>query len=68
MNSAMNVASGTRKLPDATTCLLMTERFLYLLARTKTNSTANARLMKYIASTRPTVRKNSVCSRPCASG
>src|SRR6202012_6059673 len=38
------------------------------LARTNTKSTAKTRLMKYIASTRPTVRKNSVVRRPCASG
>src|SRR5262249_6132297 len=37
-------------------------------ARTKTNSAMNARLMKYIASTRPTVRKKMVNSRPWASG
>src|SRR5262249_27231495 len=40
----------------------------YLLARTKTNSARKARLMKYIASTRPTVRKKMVNSRGCASG
>ena len=36
--------------------------------RTKTNSAMNARLMKNIASTRPTVRKKMVWRRPCASG
>src|SRR6478735_4224197 len=36
--------------------------------RTKTNSAMKARLMKNIASTRPTVRKKMVCRRPCASG
>src|SRR6185436_5544047 len=36
--------------------------------RTKTNSAMNARLMKNIASTRPTVRKKMVCRRPWASG
>ena len=33
-----------------------------------TNSAMNARLMKYAASTRPTVMKNGVNSRPWASG
>src|SRR5262249_34281924 len=37
----------------------------HLFARTKTNSAMNARLMKYMASTRPTVRKKMVNSRPC---
>src|SRR6478735_11842694 len=36
--------------------------------RTKTNSAMKARLMKNIASTRPTVRKKIVCRRPWASG
>src|SRR6266545_1988921 len=39
-----------------------------LFARTKTNSAMKARLMKYMASTRPTVRKKMVNSRPWASG
>ena len=38
------------------------------LPRTKTNSAMKARLMKNIASTRPTVRKKIVCRRPWASG
>ena len=67
MNSAMNVALGTRKLPEASSMWCAIGELSirrYLLDRTKTNSTAKARLMKYAASTRPTVRKNSVCSCP----
>ena len=38
------------------------------LASTKTNKAANARLMKYMPSTRPTIRNIVVYSRPCTSG
>ncbi len=40
----------------------------HLPPRTKTNRAMKARLMKNIASTRPTVRKKIVCRRPWASG
>jgi hypothetical protein len=40
----------------------------YFLYREKTKSAVKARLMKYMASTRPTVRNMMVNSRPCASG
>jgi hypothetical protein len=38
------------------------------LPRTKTNMAMKAKLMKYIASTRPTVRKKIGMSRGCDSG
>ena len=50
-----SVLSGVRKLSGH-------------LPRTNTNRAMKARLMKNIASTRPTVRKKIVCSRPWASG
>src|ERR1700739_1442124 len=40
----------------------------YFTGVANTNNAINARLMKYAASTNPTVMKNGVNNRPCASG
>ena len=79
-SSTKNVALGTRKLLSARLYALRVSSHRWspvsfsaveveaAQASTKTNSAMKARLMKYIASTRPTVRKKIVNRRPCASG
>ena len=82
ISSTKNVPLGTRKLlaigarvtlqrvPSVRSCLSgwVARAPRRHLPRTKTNSAMKARLMKNIASTRPTVRKKIVCRRPWASG
>ena len=81
ISSTKKVPLGTRKLlasgsprcsnaPSVSPVfrLVVVARCSAHLPRTKTNSAMNARLMKNIASTRPTVRKKIVCRRPWASG
>jgi hypothetical protein len=52
--------SSTKKVPLGRRKMLAVVIWLYLTAlaaKTYTNTTMNSRLMKYMASTRPTVRK-----------
>ena len=77
ISSAMNVPFGIRKLfvfalvgagDGLAAAMKMGTLAPTYLPSTKTNMAMKARLMKYIASTRPTVRKKIGMSRGCDSG